>query len=103
MLPEPIKARIVRKIKDIASPIRVILFGSYAYGSPKPGSDIDIVVILEKSVSKIRDSDMISRALRDIRIPKDIIVATQEEYDFYRKEPGSVFRTVAEKGVTIYG
>lgn len=103
MLPEAIKARIVRKIKDIASPVRVILFGSYAYGSPKPGSDIDIVVVLEKSVSKMRDSDIIGRALRDIRIPKDIIVTTREEYDFYRKEPGSIFRTIAEKGITIYG
>jgi hypothetical protein len=41
--------------------------------------------------------------LKDIPFPKDIIVASQAEYDFYSQEAGSIFRTVSEKGLVIYG
>jgi predicted nucleotidyltransferase len=103
MLHDSLKNRIVERIKSVSSPVRVILFGSYAYGSPRPGSDIDILVIEEKINSKMAEINKLLTALRDIPFPKDIIVASQDEYDFYSKEAGSVFRTVAEKGVVIYG
>jgi predicted nucleotidyltransferase len=84
----------------------VVLFGSYANGSSTPDSDIsdiDILVIEENINSKLVEINKRLSALKNIPFPKDIIVASQDEYDFYSKEAGSVFRTVAEKGVVIYG
>ena len=42
--PEQIQA-IVSKIVETAKPQKVILFGSYAYGTPNKDSDLDILVI----------------------------------------------------------
>ncbi len=35
---------VVRQIVERFQPQRVILFGSYAYGEPHPGSDVDLLV-----------------------------------------------------------
>jgi uncharacterized protein len=39
-------ARLASQIVAIAKPEKVILFGSYAYGTPAEDSDLDIMVIL---------------------------------------------------------
>jgi uncharacterized protein len=39
-------ARLTSQIVAIAKPERIILFGSYAYGTPTDNSDLDIMVIL---------------------------------------------------------
>ena len=103
MLPEAVKTKIIEKIKEVSSPIRIFLFGSYAYGVPDSASDIDIMVIEKSVASKVAESNRLLMALKDIPFPKDIIVASQDEFDFYKKEAGSIFRTVAEKGVVLYG
>jgi predicted nucleotidyltransferase len=59
---EKIKLDIVEKLKPL-NPYQIILFGSYAYGSPTKDSDLDICVI-EKN----------------IKIAKDILV---ENYDYF--------------------
>jgi uncharacterized protein len=33
-------------------PQRIILFGSYAYGTPRPESDVDLLVVMETSISQ---------------------------------------------------
>jgi len=35
-----------RRIGEQFKPERVILFGSYAYGTPTPDSDVDLLVIM---------------------------------------------------------
>ncbi|MCS6772974.1 MAG: nucleotidyltransferase domain-containing protein [Anaerolineae bacterium] len=39
---------IVAKVVQRFEPKRVILFGSYAYGTPHEGSDLDLLVVLDK-------------------------------------------------------
>ena len=38
---------LARRIVDRFKPQKIILFGSYAYGKPRPESDIDLLVIVE--------------------------------------------------------
>jgi len=101
--PEPVIKLIIEKIKKVSSPIRIILFGSYAYGVPENGSDIDLLIIKKNITSKIAEINKAVTALKEIPFPKDILVASPEEYDFYSKEAGSLYRTIAEKGTVIYG
>lgn len=103
MLPEHIKTAIIEKIKKVSSPIQIVLFGSYACGTPKSGSDLDILIVENDIASKVDEINKFITALKEIPYPKDIIVASQEEYDFYSKEAGSIYRTIAEKGTVIYG
>lgn len=103
MLSELLKSTIIEKIKKVCSPVSIILFGSYIYGTPDQNSDIDILILEREIKSKVEEINKVISALRDIPYPKDIVVATLDEYEFYRKEAGSIFRTISEKGEVIYG
>lgn len=72
------KSFIVEKIKQ-ERPGKIILFGSYAYGNPGDGSDVDILVIKNIEENKIRDFRIKLRLLIwDLfvkeNVPVDILV-----------------------------
>ena len=46
----------VRQIVAEAKPVKVILFGSYARGSARPGSDVDLLVIERDPVAQRREA-----------------------------------------------
>jgi len=103
MISEALKKEIVTRLQNAYSYCRIYLFGSYAYGTPEPGSDLDIAVILSKVESKVRESSKIAQLLSDLDFPKYIVVCSDDDFDFYRGEAGSIFRTIAEKGVLLNG
>ena len=37
---------VVKQIAEQFKPEKIILFGSYAYGKPRPESDVDLLVIM---------------------------------------------------------
>jgi len=54
---EKLKSLIVEKLKPL-KPSKIILFGSYAYGTPNEDSDIDLCII-ENSISKTERGNLI--------------------------------------------
>jgi len=100
-LSEEIKRQIVEAIKPLG-PERIVLFGSYAYGNPTEDSDLDICVVKKDYSSKIEEKRKIRQALKAIKIPKDILVPSLEEYEFYRREINSVFNDIESKGVVLW-
>lgn len=102
MLTSEQKNAIVEAITKVASPRAVILFGSEATGTASDHSDIDIAVIKDTVTSKVRESVELWRALKFIRRANDIIVVSVGEYDYYKKQAGSIFRTIAETGTVLY-
>jgi len=76
---EALKPQIVEKLKPL-NPKRIILFGSYAYGTPTEESDLDICVITESFGTKIEKKSNIRNALKEIIIAKDILVENEEYY-----------------------
>ncbi len=76
---EKIKNEIVELLKPL-NPEKIILFGSYAYGTPTEDSDLDICVIEKSFVSKIREKSKIRKALKSIKISKDILLETDEYF-----------------------
>lgn len=37
---------VVKQVADQYAPDKIILFGSYAYGKPRPESDVDLLVVM---------------------------------------------------------
>lgn len=101
MLPVTIKDILVSRITRLCGKCTIYLFGSYAYGNPTRSSDVDIAVIIDSADSSVSKASELWDALRDVNLPKDIIVASKEEFDFYKVEAGSVFRTIAQKGIIL--
>jgi predicted nucleotidyltransferase len=70
----------VRRITEKFNPLKIILFGSYAYGNPTPESDADLLIIMETDRSTLELSSEIAMSI-DHYFPVDILVKTPEEIE----------------------
>lgn len=81
----------------------MILFGSYAYGQPTNDSDVDIIVIKEKTdVPMHKRGREIRKYLRGTKIPLDILVYTEDEVNKWKDVKASLIYEIIEKGKTLY-
>ena len=81
----------VDRIVEGWKPSRLVLFGSHARGTATDSSDVDLLVILP-NVSDKRDTAIeIRRALGDLPVCKDIVIATPEEVTRRGHLVGTVF------------
>ena len=101
-LPENVKNEIIYVIVKNENPLKIILFGSYAYGNPNENSDIDLLIIKEKVKSKMKEAVKVRRLL-DLNFAFDILVTAPEEFEFYKNECGSIYKEIYDKGKVIYG
>ena len=92
---------IVERLKPL-NPLKIILFGSYGYGTPNADSDLDICIVKKEIKSKYQEQKKIRSRLKDLSISKDILVVGEEEYDFYKNEYGSVFMDIERKGKVLW-
>jgi predicted nucleotidyltransferase len=69
----------VRRIARTLRPARIILFGSYANGTPTQDSDVDLLVVMNTTAS-LKDRHLaVCRLLRPRPFPVDILVRTPQE------------------------
>lgn len=57
-LPKGVQDKLIKKLKSL-NPREIWIFGSYAKGNPKPGSDIDLFVI-KKKIKKDFHEDIVN-------------------------------------------
>ena len=95
---EEIKHRVVSRFH----PQRIILFGSYAGGSPGPDSDLDLLVVMEVKGSTRQKANEIDLLMADRLIPMDFIVLTPEQYEQQKNIIGTIVRQADREGKVIY-
>ena len=107
---EELKAKIVERLKPL-NPQKIILFGSYAYGTPHKDSDIDLYVVTnddfipqswrEKMDIKLK----FSKALRDIKeyYDIDLITHTKKMYEKFLDFDSMFSQEILKRGQVIYG
>ena len=94
---------IVKRIVDSYKPEKIILFGSYAYGTPKKDSDLDLLIVKESSLPRYKRAREIRKHLWGIsEIPKDILVYTQKEIDDWKEVEEAFITQVVKYGKIIY-
>lgn len=100
--PEKVEAAI-RKIIEVAQPLKLILFGSYVRGETNINSDVDILVIASDNIESPRkESVRIRRALRGISMPMDVLVVPQSAWEQLKDMPGLIYREALVNGKVIY-
>jgi len=93
---------VAKIISEKFDPDKIILFGSHAYGQPRPWSDVDLLVVMETTLTPRQQRLEISRALSPRPFGIDIIVRTPNDLE-RRLELGDFFlREVVSKGKPIY-
>lgn len=94
---------IVKRIVEKFQPFKVIVFGSWAARTAGADSDLDFLVVMDCTQAQKRDLQVaIRKELRDIPIPKDILVATPEDIKKYREAWWTVYQPALEKGRVLY-
>ena len=97
--------KITEKIKIQYQPQKIILFGSYAWGNPTKGSDLDLLIVKETNEKHRKRALSVRKILSEENglIGMDVLVYTPEE--FYRRiEMGDSFLSkIIEEGEVLYG
>lgn len=73
---------------------RVFLFGSRVRGEAQGGSDIDLLIVESEVENAAEESVRLMRLLRDLRVPIDLVVVSQEYADEWRNVGGHFVHTV---------
>ena len=94
--------KMVERIVREFDPERIILFGSHARGEGGPDSDVDLLVVMPVEGPKHKKQVEIRVALRDIRVPKDIIVTTPEEFAWRKDVVGTIEYPAVREGRVVY-
>ncbi len=93
-----IAARIVAEFH----PYRIILFGSYAYGTPHAESDVDLLVVMEKPVGSNRNMPEVNAAARIDHLSMDILTYSPAELET-RLAMGDFFvKNILARGKILY-
>lgn len=103
MQPDPNQLNeLVKRIRHVVQPVRVLLFGSAARGEMGPDSDLDVLVIVPEGVDGRSATRRIYRELIGFEAAADVIVATQDEIDCYRDNFSLVYYPALREGREIY-
>ena len=94
----PAVQRIVQELK----PEKVVLFGSYAYGTPNPHSDVDLLVIMKTKASLKDRSWAVSRLLLPRPFPADILVKTPKEVEEALESGNFFLKEILTRGKVLY-
>ena len=70
---------LVQKIVAGFDPLKVILFGSRAWGNPSQDSDVDLLIIKDTDISRGDRIRNVHKLIRDIEVPVDVLVYTPSE------------------------
>lgn len=96
----------VQAIVDEVDPEQVILFGSRGRGDARVSSDVDLLVIEAEPFgperSKHGEMNRLYRVLRGFRVPKDILVFSNEEVEYWRDSLNHVLARALREGKVLY-
>ena len=85
------------------APLQVILFGSYAYGTPTEDSDVDLLVVMDIPESETRRQTIEIRQRIPRRFPMDLLVRSPKEIAYRLSYNDWFLREITEKGEVLYG
>lgn len=94
---------VTHKIVQEIHPDKIILFGSYVYGRPGKGSDLDLLIVKESDSPRHKRSIPIRKLFRGYMVPMDILVYTPQELELYKDIKSSLVHKVLSKGRVLYG
>lgn len=96
-IPE-IKEKIVKEFQ----PQKIILFGSYAWGTPTDDSDLDLFIIKESQERRIDRQRKLRKILWGSEVPMDFLVYTPKEVEKRLEIEDPFVSYILSKGKVLY-
>jgi predicted nucleotidyltransferase len=99
-IPMSVIRRFARQVAERFQPDKIILFGSYAYGTPNEHSDVDMLVIMP--ARNQLDQALKIRLNTEHPFPLDLIVRTPRNMQWRMEEGDSFLREIMACGKVLY-
>jgi len=95
-----VKESILKKVPAEA----IYLFGSYAYGKPNEGSDLDIYVVVPDDIEDISElyGDILCLLWGKKTVSLDLHIGRSSVFNRRKKGP-TLERVIFQKGMMLYG
>lgn len=102
LTPEKLQSAVDRIVANIASPVRVILFGSLARGEADKDSDLDLMVIERDLPDKAAEYLRLKAAIGRVGVGVDLLLYSEAEFDRRSQVPGTVPYWAKKEGKVLY-
>jgi predicted nucleotidyltransferase len=99
-IPMRVIRRFAREVAERFHPDKIILFGSYAYGTPHADSDVDILVVM-RARNQLDQAYKIRCAV-SAPFPMDLLVCTPHNMKWRLAERESFLTEIVTKGKVLY-
>jgi predicted nucleotidyltransferase len=99
-IPMRVIRRYARAIAEEFQPDKIILFGSYAYGTPHEDSDVDLLVVMPAANPHSQSVRIQMRLAAPF--PLDLLVRTPKEMKWRLEDGESFSTTVVTQGKVLY-
>ena len=94
---------VVNKIVKEYHPEKIILFGSWAWGEPRPDSDVDLFIVKRSQDARPIRERKLQSFLSPREIPIDILVYTPEEVEESVNKKRNLFiEDIVRNGKVLY-
>lgn len=92
---------ITRLVRALA-PEQILLFGSYAKGTERPGSDVDLLVVAQAAA----DPAAVVRRVRQLLAPSfppiDVVLCTPHDAAHADQARSPFLQSILESGIVVY-
>jgi predicted nucleotidyltransferase len=100
LIPRAVIREYARQIAEQFQPEKIILFGSYAYGTPHEDSDVDLLVVMPNRNHQNQSVQIRWRLAAPF--PLDLLVRTPKEMSWRLEEGESFMTTIVSQGKVLY-
>lgn len=98
-----------KKIDEVATriasrfnPYKIILFGSYANGTPNDDSDLDLLIVQDSDLPMQKRGLDIRMSLIGTKIPLDILIYTKLEFEQEKSKNSSFLNSAIKNSKILY-
>jgi predicted nucleotidyltransferase len=92
----------VKRIVQALHPEKIILFGSYAHGTPTPDSDVDLLVVMDTTARSTERYLAVSQLLVPRPFAVDILVKTPQEIEQALAKGDFFIDEIVSRGKVLY-
>jgi uncharacterized protein len=100
-IPQKAIDQVVQQIVEMFKPQKIILFGSYARGNPRPESDVDMLVVMDTNLKDVQQAIQICQQI-EYRFGLDLIVHTPKHLAERLKMGDWFLQDVIKEGKVLY-
>lgn len=98
----PVIQEIAERIAREYQPEKIILFGSHAWGTPRPDSDIDLFIVKDTTTSPLDRMREVEALLWGTGVATDALVYTPEQVTRRSRMGDPFVREILNRGRLLY-